>query len=183
MIKFGYSRDTNFKERMRKYDRGDEDKFEPAISLDDTVLLSTAEEFILESGDKVTLTANDIRKCEVMCISQFWFLDYRDFSHLLINNGGGGDISSSKKERESVERELEDAKIYFRIGRERMKLADFERQKVEPREVNEEYNDTVLNLDAKIDRGDILNKENIFERLKWQMKKKILKSEKSELTI
>lgn len=102
-IKIGFSRDLN--NRMPRYEslcydlpnRTQNENHETWI------LLQTG---VLYNGN--VLNFHDIRKCEVMFISQLTFLDYQKYYNLLLNDGGGGDVGLSKDE------EKNEAYIYFR---------------------------------------------------------------------
>ncbi|KAG5668751.1 hypothetical protein PVAND_016678 [Polypedilum vanderplanki] len=119
-VKFGYSRNGNFQKRMSDYDYDKKIKYEKTSNIDEYILITSGE--FIEFGNKsFLLTPNDIRKFELMFISQFWFLDYKRFSHLLLNNnGGGGDIGITKKENDSVNEKgeitREDSLIYLRVA-------------------------------------------------------------------
>lgn len=111
-IYFGVSgTDKDFHDRMFRHNQNQKIKFVPSSNYNSCKLISVGDTFVLEDGQTVIVNENDIKKLEVLAITEFTYREFSNYSKKLINEKGGGEGLKFSEQKT----------LYFRYGNNEIK--------------------------------------------------------------
>lgn len=136
----------------------------------DNLVLLHAGKYKMQNGQIKILNFHDVRLAELMFTNLFFFLDFKEFSHLIINKVGGGSIGVGRGEKLMDDDQLakQYACIYFRVALRGKTEEDFKIKN----EVNKSfYENPIISKDNVIKWTEMLPLRRVFKGLKIKLKK------------